>query len=97
MAKQSRSGLGRGLNSLLGGPSEAIPATGRTTDRDRIVYDEREDVIYEGNIKSPVVDNLDPSATGRFGAVGNPRVNVSRETQEQPSGQFPVINQAPIQ
>ncbi len=97
MAKQSRSGLGRGLNSLLGGPSEAAPATGRTTERDRIVYDEREDVVYEGNIKSQIVDNADPGTTGRFGAVGNPRVNVSCETSEQPSGQFPVINQAPVQ
>ena len=96
MAKQSRSGLGRGLNSLLGGPSEAIPASGRTTERDRIVYDEREDVVYEGNVRSQVVDNVDPGSTGRFGAVGNPRMNVSRETSEQISTQFQPVNQAPV-
>ena len=82
MAKQPRSGLGRGLNSLLGGPSEAAPVSGRTTERDRIIYDEREDVVYENNIKSQVIDNADPGTTGRFGAVGNPRSNVSRETPE---------------
>lgn len=81
------------MNSLLGGPPEAAPVTGRTTERDRIVYDEREDVVYEGNVKSQVVDNVDPGSTGRFGAVGNPRANVSRETIEQPSGQFPPVNQ----
>ena len=97
MAKQSRGGLGRGLNSLLGGPSEATPPANRTTERDRIVYDEREDVVYEGNVKSQVVDNVDPGATGRFGAVGNPRMNVSRETSAQPSTQFQPVNQAPIQ
>lgn len=97
MAKQSRSGLGRGLNSLLGGPSEATPATGRTTERDRIVYDEREDVIYEGNVKSQVIDNADPGSTGRFGAVGNPRMNVSRETSDQISTQFQPVNQTPVQ
>lgn len=91
MAKQPRSGLGRGLNSLLGGPSEAAPASGRTTERDRIVYDEREDVVYENNVKSQVIDNEDPGATGRFGAVGNPRENVSRETSEQISTQFQPI------
>lgn len=88
MAKQPRSGLGRGLNSLLGGPSEAAPVSGRTTERDRIVYDEREDVVYENNVKSQVIDNEDPGTTGRFGAVGNPRANVSRETTEQVSSQF---------
>lgn len=83
MAKQPRSGLGRGLNSLLGGPSEATPVSGRTTERDRIVYDEREDVVYENNVKLHIVDNMDPGTTGRFGAIGNPRESVSRETSEQ--------------
>lgn len=94
MAKQSRSGLGRGLNSLLGGPSEATPVSERTTDRDRIVYDEREDVVYEGDVKSQVIDNMNPGSTVRFGAVGNPRENVSRETSSQNSTQFQPINQS---
>lgn len=103
MAKQPRSGLGRGLNSLLGGPSEATPVSGRTTERDRIVYDEREDVVYENNVKSQIIDNVDPGATGRFGAVGNPRESVSRETsvqetvQPQPAQPQEVIERVVVQ
>lgn len=76
MAKANRGGLGRGLNSLLGGASDGIstPKTSnpRTQDRERIVYDEREDVVYE---------NTDPGVTGRMMPV-TPE-NVSRETIEE--------------
>lgn len=81
MAKTTRSGLGRGLNSLLGGAPDAAPVSERTKDRETIVYNEREDLIYDekGN-QSKVNDGTSPSITGRINLSGNPRNNVSRET-----------------
>lgn len=81
MAKTTRGGLGRGLNSLLGGGDEAAPVSERTTNRERVVYDEREDVIYDeqGN-QSKVDDGTSPDVTGKIPIIGNPRENVSRET-----------------
>lgn len=81
MAKTTRSGLGRGLNSLLGGAPDAAPISERTKDRETIVYNEREDVIYDekGN-QSKVNDGTSPSITGRIHIPSNPRNNVSRET-----------------
>lgn len=42
MAKNTRSGLGRGLNSLLNGSGD----TSRTPERERIVYNEHEEIDY---------------------------------------------------
>lgn len=42
MAKNNRGGLGRGLNSLINGPS----STPRTTERERIIYNENEEIDY---------------------------------------------------
>ncbi len=42
MAKNTRSGLGRGLNSLLNSSNDAP----RTTERERIVYNEHEEIDY---------------------------------------------------
>ncbi len=43
MAKNTRGGLGRGLNSLLNG---AADTSQRTTERERIIYNENEEVDY---------------------------------------------------
>lgn len=56
MAKNTRGGLGRGLNSLLGSASDAPQ---RTTDRERIVYNENEEVDYS---------NQDAKLSGRTGS-----------------------------
>ncbi len=42
MAKNNRGGLGRGLNSLINGST----STPRTTERERIVYNENEEIDY---------------------------------------------------
>lgn len=75
MAKANRGGLGRGLNSLLGGASDGIhpgqtSSNPRTQDRERIIYDEREDVVYEAT---------SPGVTGRMMPI-TPEESVSRET-----------------
>lgn len=56
MAKNTRGGLGRGLNSLLNGAADTAQ---RTADRERIVYNENEDVDYS---------NQDAKLSGRTGS-----------------------------
>lgn len=56
MAKNTRGGLGRGLNSLLNGAADSAQ---RTADRERIVYNENEDVDYS---------NQDAKLSGRTGS-----------------------------
>lgn len=56
MAKNNRGGLGRGLNSLLSGASDSPQ---RTPDRERIVYNENEEVDYS---------NQDAKLSGRTGS-----------------------------
>lgn len=56
MAKNNRGGLGRGLNSLLSGASDSPQ---RTPDRERIVYNENEEVDYS---------NQDAKLSGRAGS-----------------------------
>lgn len=84
MAKTTRTGLGRGLNSLLGGP-DIPPVQKRNPNRDNFSYNAREDVIVdEDGKKIPVGDGSSPEITGRIPMIGNPRDkdNVSRETSK---------------
>lgn len=76
MAKNTRSGLGRGLNSLLGSASDSPQ---RTTDRERIVYNENEEVDYS---------NQDAKLSGRTGSFD--RVAVDRSAPHQTSQHQPV-------
>lgn len=76
MAKNTKGGLGRGIGSLMGGSTDDTFAQQRTTKRDRIVYDEREDVVYENNEKKPIDDGT---------TVLTKEENVSRETSEKES------------
>ncbi len=101
MAKARRGGLGKGLNSLLGDSSDNTRSPERTQNRDRIVYDEREDITYEIPSDSSQTTQL-PGNTDKFGAVGNPRLNnVSRETIVYEQGVSPqeqqVMQQAGVQ
>lgn len=52
MAKPARGGLGRGLSSLMGGATGAIPPIERTTNRERVEY--QEDIDYSAESKQPV-------------------------------------------
>lgn len=69
MAKNTRSGLGRGLNSLLSGASDS---PSRTTERERIVYNENEEVDYS---------DQDAKLSGRTGSFER----VSQQPQKQAS------------
>lgn len=74
MAKNTKGGLGRGIGSLMGTTGDLGFSQQRTTNRDRIVYDEREDVVYENNEKKPVDDREQISE--------DKKKIVSRETSE---------------
>lgn len=68
MAKNTRRGLGRGLNSLIGGSTDQLSANPRTRNRETLIYDERTDRTYTtGNIPAIQEDVVtDPSQTGRL-------------------------------
>ncbi len=76
MAKNTRGGLGRGLNSLLGSASDSPQ---RTTERERIVYNENEEVDYS---------NQDAKLSGRTGSFD--RIAVERPTSSQTAQHQPV-------
>lgn len=73
MAKNTKGGLGRGIGSLMGGSTDDTFTQQRTKNRDRIVYDEREDVVYENNEKKPVDERT---------TIASKDKNVSRETSD---------------
>ena len=75
MAKNTRSGLGRGLNSLL---SSASDSPQRTTERERIVYNENEDVDYSNQ------DAKLSGRTGNFDRVAVDRPAPNQTTQHKP-------------
>ena len=83
MAKNNKGGLGRGIGSLMGNQNDtgfsAPPQPQRTTNRDRIVYDEREDVVYENNEKK-AVDERVAIKSEEDKTKGNKVEDVSRET-----------------
>lgn len=77
MAKNTKGGLGRGIGSLMGNTDETDFSQQRTANRDRIVYDEREDVVYENNEKKPIEDGTQ--------VINKAKENVSRETSKDSS------------
>lgn len=83
MAKNTKGGLGRGIGSLMGNDNDDNFSNQRTTNRDRIVYDEREDVVYENNEKKPV-DERTVAAKERP-SQPEKKQNVSRETSSKTS------------
>lgn len=81
MAKNTRSGLGRGLNSLLGSASDTAK---RTTDRERIVYNENEEVDYS---------NQDAKLSGRTGSFDRVVVEKAAASPSQTAPQQPVVSE----
>lgn len=73
MAKNTRGGLGRGLNSLLNGAADTAQ---RTTERERIVYNENEDVDYS---------NQDAKLSGRTGSFDHIKKEEPKSVQTSTS------------
>lgn len=97
MAKNTRGGLGRGLSSLMGSSNDGGTPAQRTTNRERVLYDENEDLYATGEINLPSTTgnirantnsktSIVNSAT-KTGPLTNP--NVSRETIEYSATNFP--------
>lgn len=85
MARNTRGGLGRGLSSLMGSANDGGTPSQRTTNRERVLYDENEDLYTTGEINLPSqTGNLRPKAASssnsasKTGPLNTP--NVSRET-----------------
>ncbi len=85
MARNTRGGLGRGLSSLMGSANDGGTPAQRTTNRERVLYDENEDLYATGEINLPSqTGNLRPKAASstnnasKTGPINTP--NVSRET-----------------
>lgn len=74
MAKNTKGGLGRGIGSLMGKPEDDMFVQERTSNRDTMVYNEREDIVYEKNAIKP--NNNEVKANNE---------DVSRETSEKSS------------
>lgn len=84
MARNSRGGLGRGLSSLIGGSADGGTPSQRTHNRERVVYNENEDLYPLNDLKN----TSNPGNTGRIrvqdpGTTGPlQKQDVSRETYE---------------
>ena len=89
MARNTRGGLGRGLSSLMGSAADGGTPAQRTKNRERVVYDEREELYATGEI------NLPNNRAGQNEVVS--QQNVSRETvgRSNPSNtqETPVIRE----
>ncbi len=81
MAKNTKGGLGRGIGSLMGKPEDDMFVQERTSKRDTMVYNEREDIVYEKNDIKP--NNFE--ATENNNEVKANKEDVSRETSEESS------------
>lgn len=79
MAKNTRGGLGRGLNSLLNSASDTPQ---RTTERERIVYNENEDVDYS---------NQDAKLSGRTGSFERVSTTPVKATSPSITAQHPPV------
>ncbi len=99
MAKNNRGGLGRGLNSLINGPS----STPRTTERERIIYNENEEIDYSDQDAklSGKTDNFERVAVEKTAPKqipSEPRAIPRQEEESAPQSSNLInasINQAP--
>lgn len=101
MARNTRGGLGRGLSSLMGSSNDGGTPAQRTKNRERVVYDENEDLYASGEINLPSqTGNLRPqtantvSSASKTGQLNTS--NVSRETFEYSTTNITPENKAPI-
>ncbi len=99
MAKNNRGGLGRGLNSLINGPS----STPRITERERIIYNENEEIDYSDQDAklSGKTDNFERVAVEKTAPKqipSEPRAIPRQEEESAPQSSNLInasINQAP--
>lgn len=101
MARNTRGGLGRGLSSLMGSSNDGGTPAQRTKNRERVVYDENEDLYASGEINLPSqTGNLRPqtantvSSASKTGQLNTS--NVSRETFEYSTTNITPENKTPI-
>ena len=73
MARNTRGGLGRGLSSLMGSSNDGGTPAQRTKNRERVIYDENEDLYATGEI------NL-PSSTGNISPKPSSTINPASQT-----------------
>lgn len=99
MAKNNRGGLGRGLNSLINGPS----STPRTTERERIIYNENEEIDYSDQDaklsgKTDSFERVAIAKTAPKQTTSEPQVIPHQEEESTPQNSNLInasINQAP--
>lgn len=99
MAKNNRGGLGRGLNSLINGPS----STPRTTERERIIYNENEEIDYSDQDaklsgKTDSFERVAVAKTAPKQTTSEPQVIPHQEEESTPQNSNLInasINQAP--
>ena len=99
MAKNNRGGLGRGLNSLINGPS----STPRTTERERIIYNENEEIDYSDQDaklsgKTDSFERVAVAKTAPKQTTSEPQVILHQEEESTPQNSNLInasINQAP--
>lgn len=99
MAKNNRGGLGRGLNSLINGPS----STPRTTERERIIYNENEEIDYSDQDaklsgKTDSFERVAVAKTAPKQTTSEPQVIPHHEEESTPQNSNLInasINQAP--
>ena len=99
MAKNNRGGLGRGFNSLINGPS----STPRTTERERIIYNENEEIDYSDQDaklsgKTDSFERVAVAKTAPKQTTSEPQVILHQEEESTPQNSNLInasINQAP--
>lgn len=94
MARNTRGGLGRGLSSLMGSANDGGTPAQRTTNRERVLYDENEDLYATGEINLPSqTGNLRPRTTNSTNSASKTgplnTTNVSRETFDYSTTSIP--------
>lgn len=94
MARNTRGGLGRGLSSLMGSANDGGTPAQRTTNRERVLYDENEDLYATGEINLPSqTGNLRARTTSSTNSASKTgplnTTNVSRETFDYSTTSIP--------
>lgn len=94
MARNTRGGLGRGLSSLMGSANDGGTPAQRTTNRERVLYDENEDLYATGEINLPSqTGNLRARTTNSTNSASKTgplnTTNVSRETFDYSTTSIP--------
>lgn len=109
MARNTRGGLGRGLSSLMGNSSnekdQQTPnkTTQRTTNRERILYDEREEIYKTGeinipnNVNDPNKKSSSPAITGQIDSLPQNTGQIRPLSQVNTSNEDQIVSRETIQ